>query len=62
MKLELIFAFFALLGVIDQVLGNKFRLGQAFEKGLMTAGPLILSMAGMIVLSPVVADGHQHLG
>lgn len=57
MKLELIFAFFALLGVIDQVLGNKFRLGQAFEKGLMTAGPLILSMAGMIVLSPVVAAG-----
>ncbi|MBQ3530040.1 MAG: ethanolamine utilization protein EutH [Oscillospiraceae bacterium] len=57
MKLELIFAFFALLGVIDQVIGNKFRLGQAFEKGLMTAGPLILSMAGMIVLSPVVAAG-----
>ena len=57
MKLELIFAFFALLGVIDQVMGNKFRLGQAFEKGLMTAGPLILSMAGMIVLSPVVASG-----
>ena len=57
MKLELIFAFFALLGVIDQVIGNKFRLGQAFEKGLMAAGPLILSMAGMIVLSPVVAAG-----
>ena len=57
MKLELIFAFFALLGVIDQVMGNKFRLGQAFEKGLMTAGPLILSMAGMIVLSPVLAQG-----
>lgn len=57
MRLELIFAFFALLGVIDQVMGNKFRLGQAFEKGLMTAGPLILSMAGMIVLSPVLAQG-----
>lgn len=57
MKLELVFAFFALLGVIDKVIGDKFRLGQAFEKGLMTAGPLILSMAGMIVLSPVVAQG-----
>ena len=57
MKLELIFAFFALLGVIDKICGDKFRLGQAFEKGLMTAGPLILSMAGMIVLSPVVAQG-----
>ena len=57
MKLELIFAFFALLGVIDKVIGDKFRLGQAFERGLMTAGPLILSMAGMIVLSPVLAQG-----
>lgn len=57
MKLELIFAFFALLGVIDKLAGDRFRLGSAFEKGLMTSGPLILSMAGMIVLSPVVARG-----
>ena len=54
--LELFFAFFALLGAIDKLCGDKFRLGSAFEKGLMTAGPLILSMAGMIVLSPVLAD------
>lgn len=54
--LELIFSFFALLGAIDKLCGNRFRLGAAFEKGLMTAGPLILSMAGMIVLSPVLAD------
>jgi len=57
MKLELFFAFFALLGVIDKLIGDRFRLGSAFEKGLMTAGPLILSMAGMIVLSPVLAQG-----
>ncbi len=57
MKLELVFAFFALLGVIDKIIGDKFRLGTAFEKGLMTAGPLLLSMAGMIVLSPVLAQG-----
>ena len=61
MKLELVFAFFALLGVIDKVIGDKFRLGQAFEKGLMTAGPLILSMAGMIVLSPVLAQGMSKI-
>lgn len=57
MKLELFFAFFALLGVLDKLIGDRFRLGQAFDKGLMTAGPLILSMAGMIVLSPVLAQG-----
>lgn len=57
MKLELIFGFFALLGAIDMLIGNRFRLGAAFEKGIMTTGPLILSMAGMIVLSPVLASG-----
>lgn len=57
MKLELIFAFFALLGAIDKIIGDRFRLGKAFEKGLMTAGPLILTMAGIIVLSPVLAQG-----
>ncbi len=61
MKLELVFAFFALLGVIDKVIGDKFRLGQAFEKGLMTSGPLLLSMAGIIVLSPVLAQGMSKL-
>lgn len=57
MKLELIFGFFALLGAMDMLAGNRFRLGAAFEKGIMTTGPLILSMAGMIVLSPVLAQG-----
>ncbi len=57
MKLEYIFAFFALLGVLDKIAGNRFKLGDEFEKGIMTIGPLVISMAGMIVLAPVMADG-----
>lgn len=57
MKPELFFVLFALLGVIDKLTGNRMRLGDEFEKGLTTAGPLILSMSGMIVLSPVLAQG-----
>ena len=53
MKLELFFAFFAMLGIVDKVFGDRFRLGQAFERGLMTAGPLILSMAGMMGIKPL---------
>lgn len=57
MKLEYIFAFFAILGVLDKIAGNRFKLGDEFEKGIMTTGPLIVSMAGMIVLAPVLAEG-----
>lgn len=57
MKLELIFVVFALIAVIDKLTGDRFRLGSAMERGIMTAGPLIISMAGMIVLSPVLATG-----
>ena len=54
--LFLIFAVFAVLGGVDYVLSNRFGMGKAFEQGLMTMGPLALSMTGMIVLSPLLAD------
>lgn len=57
MKFEFIFAVFAVLAVIDKVLGNRFKLGDEFDRGISTAGPLILSMSGMIVLAPILADG-----
>lgn len=47
---------FAVIGGIDRMIGNKFGLGAAFEKGIVTMGPLLLTMSGMIVLSPVIAD------
>lgn len=61
MKIEYIFAVFAAIAVLDKILGNHLRLGDEFEKGLMTAGPLIVSMAGMIVLSPLLADGLSYI-
>lgn len=56
MKIELVFVVFALLGALDKIFGNRFKLGSAFEKGIMTSGALIISMSGMIVLSPVMAE------
>lgn len=46
----------AVLGGVDRILGNKFGLGEQFEKGFMLLGPMALSMAGMICLAPVLAD------
>ena len=50
------FAFFAVLGGLDRILGNRFGLGAAFERGIMSIGALMLTMTGMIVLSPVLAN------
>lgn len=51
-----IMAAFAVLGAIDRILGNRFGIGKEFERGLETFGSLALSMIGMIVLAPVIAD------
>lgn len=51
-----IMLFFSILGGIDRICGNRFGLGKEFEKGFMLLGSLTLSMIGMIVLSPLLAD------
>lgn len=53
--LMFIFAVFALLGACDCIFGSKFKIGKEFEKGIMSLGPLALSMVGMICISPVLA-------
>ena len=47
---------FALLGAADYLLNNKFGLGKEFEKGFSMLGTLSLSMIGMIVLAPTIAQ------
>lgn len=44
------------LGGTDRLLGNKFNYGDKFEEGFRLLGPTALSMAGMICLTPVLAD------
>ena len=45
----------ALLGGFDRLLGNRFGFGEKFEKGFQMLGPVALSMAGIICLSPVLS-------
>ncbi len=61
MKIEWIFIVFAVLGALDKMLGNRFRLGDKFDNGIMTAGPLLISMSGMIVLAPVLSQGLREV-
>ena len=53
--LKLIFGVFALLGALDRITGNRFKLGEEFEKGIQSLGPLAIAMVGMITIAPVLA-------
>ncbi|PUU87131.1 ethanolamine utilization protein EutH [Halanaerobium sp.] len=44
-----------ILGGIDRIIGNKFGLGEKFEEGFNSMGPLALGMVGIITLAPVIA-------
>lgn len=45
-----------LLGAGDKIIGNKFGLGKQFDDGFHTLGPIGLSIVGIIVLVPVIAE------
>lgn len=54
--LMIILAIGAVVGGIDRIMGNRLGYGKKFEEGFMFLGPTALSMAGMICLSPVLAE------
>jgi ethanolamine transporter len=47
---------FSMLGALDLIFNNKFGLGKEFEKGFHLFGSMALSMIGMIVIAPLIAD------
>ena len=57
--LTVIILFFSILGAFDRIFGNKFEIGREFEKAFMLLGTMALSMIGMIVISPIIAEIMQ---
>ena len=53
--LIMLMALFALIGAIDRISGNRFGLGEEFEKGILAMGSLAMAMVGIICLAPVLA-------
>lgn len=51
-----IMAIGAVVGGLDRIFGNKLGLGEKFEEGFNSMGPLALGMVGIVVLSPVIAQ------
>ena len=47
---------FSVLAAIDYIFGGKLGLGKEFVKGFMLLGTMALSMIGMILLAPLIAE------
>lgn len=54
--LVIVFACFALVGIIDGITGNHLGLGGEFEKGISLLGTLTLAMLGMLCLVPLISS------
>lgn len=57
--LNYVIAAFAILGALDRLAGNRLGIGEEFERGFQLFGSLALSMIGMIVLVPLLANAMQ---
>lgn len=49
-------AIFFIIGIIDYMLGNKFKLGNVFEDGINNMGALAISMVGILSITPLISN------
>ena len=54
--ITIVMVVFSMFGAADRIFGSRFGLGKEFERGFMLLGTMALSMIGMIVISPWIAD------
>ncbi len=54
--LTIVIFIFLTISAVDYLIGGRFEIGKEFEKGFMLLGTMALSMIGMIVISPLLAD------
>ena len=52
--LTIIILIFSVLGAVDKLLGNKFGIGEEFEKGFKLFVPMAFSMLGILVVAPAI--------
>lgn len=52
----IIISMFFLISGLDFIRGNKMGLGEKFKDGILSAGTLIISMAGIFAFSPLIGQ------
>ena len=51
-----IVAIFFIIGIIDYIIGNKFKLGIKLIEGINSMGALALSMIGILSITPIISN------
>ena len=54
--INLIIAVFSVIAAVDRLFGNRLGLGKEFTRGFQLLGSMALSMIGIIVISPYLAQ------
>ncbi len=54
--MTVIILIFAVVAAFDYIIGNRLGLGKEFERAFLLLGNLVLSMVGMIVIAPLLAE------
>ena len=49
-------AIFFVVGIIDYILGDKYKLGNVFKEGINNMGSLALSMVGILSITPLLSS------
>jgi len=57
--LTIIILTFSILGALDRIFGNRFGIGKEFEKAFVLMGNIALSIVGMVVISPLIAEAVE---
>ena len=53
---SIIMVIFSMIAAVDRMFGSRLGLGKEFDRGFMLLGTMMLSMTGMIIISPLIAD------
>ena len=54
--ITIVMVVFSMIAALDRIFGGKLGMAKEFERGIMMMGNVCLSMIGMIVISPFIAD------
>lgn len=54
--ITMVMVVFSMIAALDRIFGGKLGMAKEFERGIMMMGNVCLSMIGMIVISPFIAE------
>lgn len=58
--IKLLTAFGIIIGIIDMILKNRWKLGDKFQQGFSIMGSMMISMVGILMIAPAAAAALQN--